>query len=56
MRKIAMIGIVVAVAAVSASFVTASHRSNDAQLLSIDPTELTLKAGMLPVVQVDEPF
>jgi len=56
MRKIAMIGIVVAVAAISASWVTAGHRSHDAQISSIDPTALTQKAGMLPVVQVDEPF
>ncbi len=57
MHKIALIGIAAAVAAgVSGSLVTASYKSNEVRAASVDPTEITLKAGVLPVVQVDDPF
>ena len=57
MRKFAIFGMVAAVAAVvSVSLVTASYKTSEGRMSSIDPTEITLRAGVLPIMQVNEPF
>ena len=57
MRKFVMIGMLTAiVAVVSVSLVTASYKTNEALISSVDPTHITLNAKILPVMQVDEPF
>jgi hypothetical protein len=57
MRKFAIIGMLAAVVAVvSVSLVTASYKTSDATVSAVDPTHITLNAGVLPVMQVNEPF
>ena len=57
MRKFVMIGMLTAiVAVVSVSLVTASYKTNEGLISSVDPTHITLSAKILPVMQVDEPF
>jgi hypothetical protein len=57
MRKFAVIGMLTAiVGVVSVSLVTASHETSDGLISAVDPHHITLNAGVLPVMQVDEPF
>jgi hypothetical protein len=57
MRQFAIIGIAAAVIAiVSGTLVTASYKTHEAPSSSIDPTEITMKAQPLSVIQVNEPF
>jgi hypothetical protein len=57
MRKLAIFGIVTAIAAiVSASLVTASYKSSERRMSSVDPTEITLNARNLPLSHITDPF
>ena len=57
MRKSAIIGIALAITAfISGTIIAAGHKTYRVTATSIDPAAITLKAGALPVVQVDEPF
>jgi hypothetical protein len=57
MRKSAIIGIALAITAfISGTIIAAGHRTSSVTATRIDPAAITLKAGVLPVVQVDEPF
>ena len=57
MRKFAIIGIALAITAFIFSAISvAGHRTSGVSVATINPTAITIKAGVLPVVQVDEPF
>jgi hypothetical protein len=55
--KLVAVMILAAVVAIVSGFLGAGgYRTAHVTTLTIDPTAITLRAGRLPVVQVDEPF
>jgi hypothetical protein len=56
-ERLAVMTLVTVVAIVAGFLATGGHRvTAHVTTLAIDPTLITLRAGRLPVVQVDEPF
>jgi hypothetical protein len=55
-RLVAIATLAAVVAVVSGFLGPGGHRTAHVTTLTIDPTLITLRAGRLPVVQVDEPF
>ncbi len=57
MRKLIPAGIAAAAAAaISGSFIVASHGEKRPPVPTVDPMQLTLQAGPIPTLQIDELF